>query len=226
MVAERFELGDRIHDGPALGDREAHQFLPRIVVPAHPEHHNVIIAKMRSLLSPFCYGSLARFPAAQLLEDVGDLISRSRPSGRVLDTISAALTSFQANEAGRGRASSSPTSSTWATTGSTCAPSPRSGPTRWKRSGPCRTSHCRAGAGATSPTSTAAAGMPTTAAAPRQRPPTGPVTSMGRMRTWRGEHLVSPAAVGSDRQAETWAWLCIVPAGPGRFGSGRGRGSN
>ena len=35
---------------------------------------------------------------------------------------------------GCGRASSSPIPSTWATTGSTCAPSPRSGPTRWNRS--------------------------------------------------------------------------------------------
>jgi hypothetical protein len=41
MVAEHLELGDRIHDGPALGHRETHQFLPRILVPVHPEHHDV-----------------------------------------------------------------------------------------------------------------------------------------------------------------------------------------
>jgi hypothetical protein len=67
--------------------------------------------------------------------------------------------------------------STWATTGSTCAPSPRSGPTRWKRSGSSRSGRCRAGAGATFPTSTAAAGTATTAAAPCPRPPTGWLTS-------------------------------------------------
>jgi hypothetical protein len=46
MIAERFELGDRIHDGSTFGDREAHQFLPRILVPVHLEHHDVIIAKI------------------------------------------------------------------------------------------------------------------------------------------------------------------------------------
>ena len=96
-----------------------------------------------------------------------------RPAGGTARNPRGRWTAPASGWAGYGPASSSPTPSTWATTGSTCAPSPRSGLTRWKRSASSPTGRYRAGAGATSPTSTAGNGKATTAAARCRRLPTG-----------------------------------------------------
>jgi hypothetical protein len=61
LITESYKLRDRIHDRVALSDREAHQFLPRIVVPVNPERHDLIIANMRLNLG--C-GAALRWPIA------------------------------------------------------------------------------------------------------------------------------------------------------------------